>query len=1062
MRFFKLFVNNRVVVYIMTFIIVMIGAFSYSSMPRESAPSITIPYVFVSTVYVGVSPSDIENLVTQELEKEIKGISGVKKITSVSRESFSIVSVEFNPDVKIDDALQKVRDKVSVAKTKMPKDIKEPVITEVNFSELPILYVNIAGNYGLAQLKSIADRLGKKIEGIPGVLSAEVVGGLEHEVKINVDADRLKYYNVSFNDIINTVSSENMNVPGGGVDIGKSNYLVRIPGEIKDPEIIRDFVVKTDAQNKPVYIKDVARVEYGYKDRTTFSRENGNESITIVIKKRSGENLVRIPDETKLLVAETEKTLPQGVKISLTGDQSKNVRDTVHELENGIITGMVLVIAILLLFLGLKNALLTATSIPLSFLISFMILSMMGVTLNIVVLFTLILVLGIIVDDAIVVMENIYRLQEKEGYNSYNSSLEGPREVFKPVTIATLTIISSFAPLLFFPGIVGDFMKYLPITLIVCLSSSLFVAMVISPVQASVFINVRRDKEKSLKKKRRPVAKFIELFDSKFFGFMLKNYEKGLRFCLKRRKLTIAVTVVLLIVMFILYGKFNNGVEFFPNVEPRQANVNITMPVGTNIDRTNEFTKNLETKLPQYKDVEYYIANVGSSNNPLDFSGEGIPNKSTITMNFLDKDKRERSSFETIEMVRNSLSNIAGGNIVVDKQTMGPPVGPPVNIELSGDDFVQLGQISNQIKNQIKDIPGLKDLKDDFDQARPEIKVTVDREKAALYKLSTASIALTVRTAINGTAASTYRVGEDEYDITVRLQKDQRDNVSAVENLYVANKDGVKVPLTSVAKVEFSGGIGAINRKDQKRVVTISANAEGRLGNDVLMDVQKRLAGYTLPDGYNIKYTGEQEDQKETSQFLMKAFLISLLLIFMLMVIEFNSLTTPLIIMFSVLLSLIGVFIGLLLTQTPFGIVMTGIGVIALAGIVVRNAIVLLDFLKVLENGGLPRDEAMIKAGTIRLRPVFLTAAATIMGLVPLTTGIDFDWYSFSWIIGGENTAFWRPMGVAIIFGLTISTFLTLIIVPAIYSAVDDLKIRFAKKHNKNLTPALSEGDAVK
>jgi multidrug efflux pump subunit AcrB len=678
------------------------------------------------------------------------------------------------------------------------------------------------------------------------------------------------------------------------------------------------------------------------------------------------------------------------------------------------------------------------------------------------VLFTLILVLGIIVDDAIVVMENIYRLQEKEGYNSYNSSLEGPREVFKPVTIATLTIISSFAPLLFFPGIVGDFMKYLPITLIVCLSSSLFVAMVISPVQASVFINVNRDKEKSLKKKRRPVAKFIELFDSKFFGFMLKYYERGLRYSLKRRKRTIGAAVVLLVVMFVLYGKYNNGVEFFPNVEPRQANVNITMPVGTNIDRTNEFTKNLETKLPQYKDIEYYIANVGSSNNPLDFSGEGIPNKSTITMNFVDKNKRERSSFETIEMVRNSLDNIAGGNIVVEKQTMGPPVGPPINIELSGDDFVQLGEISNQIKNQIKDIPGLKDLKDDFDQARPEIKVTVDREKAALYKLSTASIALTVRTAINGTAASTYRVGEDEYDITVRLQKDQRDNVSAVENLFVANKDGVKVPLTSVAKVEFSGGIGAINRKDQKRVVTISANAEGRLGNDVLMDVQKRLAGYTLPDGYNIKYTGEQEDQKETSQFLMKAFLISLLLIFMLMVIEFNSLTTPLIIMFSVLLSLIGVFIGLLVTQTPFGIVMTGIGVIALAGIVVRNAIVLLDFQKVLQNGGLPRDEAMIKAGTIRLRPVFLTAAATIMGLVPLTTGIDFDWYSFSWIIGGENTAFWRPMGVAIIFGLAISTFLTLVIVPAIYSAMDDLKIRFAKRHGKNLTPALSEGEGVK
>lgn len=1058
MRFFKLFVNNRVVVYIMTIIIVIVGAFSYSSMPRESAPSITIPYVFVSTVYVGVSPADIENLVTQEIEKEIKGISGVKKITSVSRESFSIVSVEFNPDVQIDDALQKVRDKVSTAKTKMPKDIKEPIISEINFSELPILYVNISGNYGLAQLKQIADRLGKKIEGIPGVLSAEVVGGLEREVKIDINGDRLKYYNLSFNDIINTISSENMNVPGGGVDIGKSNYLVRIPGEIKDPAIIGDFVVKTDIQNKPIYIRDVAQVIYGYKDRTTYSRENGNESITIVIKKRSGENLVRIADDTKDLVKEQEKSLPQGVKISLTGDQSKNVRDTVHELENGIITGMVLVIAILLLFLGLKNALLTATSIPLSFLISFMILSMMGVTLNIVVLFTLILVLGIIVDDAIVVMENIYRLQEREGYNSYNASLEGPREVFKPVTIATLTIIASFFPLLFFPGIVGEFMKYLPITLIVCLSSSLFVAMVISPVQASVFINVKRDKEKSINKKRRPIAKFIEAFDQKFFGTMLKQYEKALKFCLAHRRLSIGGTVILLIVMFVIYGKFNNGVEFFPDVEPRQANVNVTMPVGTNIEKTNEFTKNLETKLPGYRDIEYYIANIGSSTNPLDFSGDGIPNKSTITLNFIDKKDRERTSFETIEMVRKALDNIAGGDIEIQKQAMGPPVGPPINIEISGDDFILLGQISNQIKEQIKDIPGIKDLKDDFDQARPEIKVTVDREKAALYKLSTSSVAMTIRTAINGTAASTYRVGEDEYDITVRLEKGQRDNVTSLNDLYIANKDGVKVPLSSVARVDFSGGIGKINRKDQKRVVTVSANAEGRLGNDVLKDVQQKLAGFKIAEGYNLKYTGEQEDQKETSQFLMKAFLISLLLIFMLMVIEFNSMTTPLIIMFSVILSLIGVFTGLLITSTPFGIVMTGIGVIALAGIVVRNAIVFLDFQKVLETGGMERDAAMIKAGTIRLRPVFLTAAATIMGLVPLTTGIDFDWRSFSWIIGGENTAFWRPMGVAIIFGLTISTFLTLIIVPTIYSAVDDLKKRFFRKH---LTPSLSEGEGV-
>ncbi len=1044
MKFFKLFVDNKVVVYIFTAIIVIAGAVSYIGLPREAAPSVQIPYIFVSTVYVGVSPEEIEKLVTMEIEKEVKAISDVKSITSVSRESFSSVIIEFNTNVKIDDAMQKVRDKVSIAKTNMPADIKEPVITEINISELPMLYINISGNYGLAKLKEIGDNLKKKIEGITGVLSADVVGGLEHEVKINVDADRLKYYGLSLNDVQNTIAAENMNIPGGGVDIGNLNYLVRVPGEVEDPTYFGNLVVKT-VNNKSIYLRDVAQVVYGYKDRESFSRVNGQDAVTIVIKKQSGENLVRIADEIKDLVVKEKKDMPAGIEIALTGDQSKQIRDTVHELENGIITGVVLVVSILFLFLGVRNALLTATSIPLSFLISFIILSVMGVTLNIVVLFTLILVLGIIVDDAIVVMENIYRLQEKEGWNFYEAALEGPREVAFPVSVATMTIISSFFPLLFFPGIVGDFMKYLPITLIVCLLSSLFVAMVISPVQAAVFINVKKQKEREAKRKFRPVGKFIEKFDEKFFGVMIASYEKALRFSLRRRKLVIFSTVGLLVVMFIVYGKFNNGVEFFPSVEPRQAFINIVMPSGTTVERTNEVSKKIEEKLPPYKDLEYYIGNVGTSNNMND-AGSTVSNKSTITLNFVDKDKRGQSSFKTLEDIRAAVENLPGGTVQIQKQSGGPPTGPPVNIEISGDDFVKLGHLSQDIQEKIKDIPGLKDLTDNFNESRPEIKITVDREKAALNKLSTASIAGTIRTAINGTAASKFRVGEDEYDITVRLDRSQRDNVPSVQNLFVVNKDGKSIPLSSVAKIEFAGGIEAINRKDQRRVVTVSANAEGRLGNDVLNDVKQRLANYKLPDGYNIIYTGESKDQQESSAFLGKAFMMSLLLIFLFMVMEFNSLRTPLIIMFSVMLSLIGVFAGLLLTSTPFGIIMTGIGVISLGGIVVRNAIVMLDFQKILYKGGMSRDESLVKAGMIRLRPVFLTAAATILGLVPLTTGIDFDWRSFSWVIGGENTAFWRPMGVAIIFGLSVATFLTLVVIPCIVAAVDDTLLRFRRK----------------
>ncbi len=1059
MKFFKLFIDNKVVVYIFSFLIILAGISAYISLPREASPSIQIPYVFISTVYIGVSPEEMEKLVTMEIEKQVKAISDIKQITSVSRESFSSVTVEFNPDVKIDDALQKVRDKVSVAKSNMPNDIEEPVIAEVNLSEQPILYINISGNYGLAKLKEIGDQFKDKIEGVPGVLSAEVVGGLEREVKINVNADRLKYYSLGLNDITNTISTENLNIPGGSVDIGSLNYLIRVPGEVEDPRVFGDLIVKSDLKGNPIYIRDVAQVIYGYKERTSYSRENGLDAVTIIIKKQSGENLVRIADEIKDILKAENKNLPQGVTVSLTGDQSKSIKNTVHELENGVITGVILVVGVLFLFLGLRIASLTATSIPLSFLISFLVLNAMGVTLNIVVLFTLILVLGIIVDDAVVVMENIFRLQEKEDYSPYDAAIEGPREVAFPVTVATLTIIASFFPLLFFPGIVGEFMRYLPITLIVCLFSSLFVAMVISPVQAAVFIHVKKQKEKNAKKKFRPVSRFIEHFDEKFFSTVIRWYEKTLVYCLKHRRLVVFGTVGLLIISFIVYGKFNNGVEFFPDIDPRQANINITLPSGTNIDKTNELTKIIEGRIKPYDDIEYYVSNVGSSSNPMDFGGS-VSNKSTITVNFYDKLDRKRSSFEAMEDIRTAISGIAGADIDIQKQAGGPPTGPPVNIEISGDDFVRLGQISNEVKGMIQDIPGLADLKSDFNESRPEIKVTIDREKAALYKLSTVSIASTIRTAINGTEASKFRVGEDEYDITVRLDKTQRDNVSSIENLYITNKDGQNIPLTSVASIAFSGGLEKISRKDQKRVVTISANAEGRLGNEVLKDVMDKLKEYKMPDGYMITYTGENEDQNEASSFLGKAFLTSLLLIFLFMVMEFNSIRTPLIIMFSVMLSLIGVFFGLLVTQTPFGIMMTGIGVISLGGIVVRNAIVLLDFQKELVKRGLSRDEALIQSGVIRLRPVFLTAACTILGLVPLTTGVDFDWRTFSWVIGGENTAFWRPMGVAIIFGLSASTFLTLVVIPAMFSGVDDFFLKFKKKKPAEITTAKGSEEA--
>lgn len=1051
----KLAVDNKVTVYILLAIIILVGIFTYITIPKESSPSITIPYVFVSTVYPGVSPEEIENLVTQEIESEVKGISDIKKITSTSQESFSSVVIEFNPNVKIDDALQKVRDKVSVAKSKMPKDIEEPVISEINFSELPILYLNLSGNYGLAKLKDIGDNLADKIEGISGVLSVDVTGGLEREVKVNTNADRMKYYNVSFNDIIYAIQNENQNIPGGGIDVGSSKYNVKVPGELDNPRMINNLVIKKK-EGKPIYVNDVAEVVYGFKDRTSYARKNGKETVTLIVKKSSGENILDIIEQTKVLIEQEKENLPKGLAVSYTGDASKSIETTVHELENGVMTGFLLVTLVLFSVMGFRNSLFVAAAIPLSFLISFIVLSILGITLNMIVLFSLILVLGIIVDDAIVVTENIYRLQEKEGYNPYDASIEGPREVQIPVVIATFTIISAFAPMLFYPGIVGDFMSYLPITVIVCLFSSLFVALVLNPVFASRFINYKKSQEKAKKSK---LAKYNVLtryriwFEGLFDKFIDK-YEKILRICLHHRIKTMAAVFVILILVFVLFGAFNKGVQFFPETEPSTAYIYINLPVGTNIERTNEIAKKLEEKLPQFKDIEYYVSSVGQE---IGMFGAGAEesNKGTITISFYDKEDRVRSSFKSIEEIREAIDGITTADVRMDKESHGPPTEPPVNIEISGDDFELLGQLSEQIQRKIKDVQGIADLKDDYEKARPEITFRVDREKAALYKLNTLVIASTIRTAINGTEASKYRVGEDEYDITVRLDTLQRNDIEYIQNLYIPDIDGFLIPLTSVADVTFSAGAGDIKRKDLKRVVTVSANAEGRLGNDVLNDVIQILKDFELPDGYNISYTGEQEMQKESSDFLTKAFFISILLVFFFMVMEFNSVSTPLIIMFSVVLSIIGVLVGLLVVQIPFGIVMTGIGVISLAGIVVRNAIILLDFQKVLEKRGLSLLESAVQSGKIRLRPVLLTAITTILGLVPLTTGVDFDWRTFSWIIGGENTAFWRPMGVAIIFGLGIATFLTLIVTPVMFVSYQNLLAKFKMRKKVKTEEAL-------
>lgn len=1059
MRIWNIAVDNKVAVYILILLIVVIGWSSYTSLPREAAPDITIPLVIVSVPYIGVSPVDIEGLVTQPLERDLKSLKDVKQISSVSKEGLSTIRVEFNTGVDIDEALRRVRDKVNSTKPQLPNDIMEPIVSEINFSEFPIMFVNVGGDIGLARLKTIAERLQNKIETIPGVLRADINGGLEPEVQINADVYRLNGYQISFDDLAGAIRNENLSVPGGAIDTKEKNFSIRVPGEFKNVKPIEEIVVKIQ-NGKPIYIRDVATVTYSFEDRQTYARLNGVEVVSVAVRKRAGENLLRIAEEVKNIVSAEQAQLPSSITLKISNDQSVFIKRSVKELENSIMTGMVLVVVTLFMFFGFKNSLLISTAIPLSMFIGFIVLSAFGITLNFVVLFALVLVLGTLVDDAIVVIENIYRHQQEYKQHPIEAAKAAAGEVFVPVFTSTVTTLSAFIPLLFWPGVVGDFMSYLPLTLIITLTASLFVAYVISPVQGAQWINYQKEIRKAKEnlehphwyKKYNPFTILYHKVDEKMFPWLQREYVKTLQWTLKRKGFTVTAMLALLVVLFIAFALFNKGVEFFPATQPSQANISIEMPPGTSLDVTNGVAKILEERLatvPGRNDIEFIASSVGTSDDPFDFGGQGTSNKGRVAINFFEKAKRQQNSFTTLEEIRKRSAAIAGAELRVTRQEMGPPVGAAVSIEISGEEYAQLASLSKTVREKIQSIAGLYDLKDDYNIGRPEAEIVVDREKAGLLWTSTGQIASTVRAAISGTEASKYRVGEDEYKIRVRLQEDQRKTVEDLENLRITfmNRRGqlLSIPLTSVADIRRTTGVTDIRRKDLKRVITVTGNVEGRVASEVLNDVKAKLADFQLPNNYSIKFTGKDEEQKKASDFLSKAFIITLLLVFLIMVSEFNSIKVPLVIMLSVLLSLIGVMLGLIVTQTPFSVIMTGVGVVSLAGIVVRNGIVLLDFVKHKRDEGVPLEEALLEAGRIRLRPVLLTAAATVLGVLPLATGFDFDWKEFHFVIGAESAAFWGPLGIAVIFGLTVSTFLTLVVVPTFYCLLEQWSERIVQ-----------------
>ncbi|MBN1347495.1 MAG: efflux RND transporter permease subunit [Phycisphaerae bacterium] len=1016
-------IKNRTTVLVLIILIIVSGLYSYVALPREAEPEVPIPFVIVSTQYEGISPEDVETAVTMKIEKELQGLKCLEEIKSSSAEGISLITIEFTPDIDIEDALQRVRDKVDRARGELPREIEEPMIREINVSDFPVLVMNLYGPVSLVHLKEIAEDLEDIFEAIPGVLDATVSGGLEREIRLEFDPDRLVAYKISLAELISLIPSENVNISSGNVESAEAKFSVRVPGEFVRPDEV-DHLLLTVREGKPIYLSDVAKVRDTFKDREGYSRINGQECVTLSIQKRTGANIIEIVDRIKAVMAKAQSHLPTGVSYTFTLDDSKDIRRMVSELENSILSGLILVVGVLFVFLGWRTSLIVGFAIPLSMLISFGILLAMGYTLNIVVLFSLTLALGMLVDNAIVITENIYR-HHQEGKPLVQAGMDGTAEVAWPVITSTATTLAAFAPMMFWPGIIGEFMSFLPITLIITLSASLFVALVITPMLSTVLIRLKAEHRAGVTE-----------------GPFLRRYRAVLELALAHRPTTLILAVMVLVGLTIGYVRHGHGVEFFPEVDPQRAYIDLRGAQGTALSESDRRARMIEDVLVDYygdnkdRDLRNYVASVGAGSESGARSlqvGTSGSHRSRINLDFHDYQDRRRHSAQALMEIRSKLPKLTGVEVRVKKSEHGPPRGEPVTVEIAGEDFKVLTRLSDEVQRRIIDVPGLVNLREDYERAKPELQFIVDRQRAMLLSVNTQVIGEFLKTAFWGRKVSTYRQYDDEYDITVRLPRADRLRIEDLYRLQVPNLAGRPVPLSSLGEFVYTGGKGTIERIDQKRVITVLAEAEGRLGNDVLADVQKRLSELDLPPGYTIKYAGETEKQDESSAFLEKAFIAALLLITLILVAQFNSLRIPFIVMTTVILSLIGVLVGLLVFKMPFGVVMTGVGVISLAGVVVNNAIVLLDYTRQLQDRGMTLVQASVQAGMTRLRPVLLTAITTVLGLIPMAAGISFNFRQLRWEFGSESAEWWGSMAIAVIFGLTFATILTLVVVPTLY-----------------------------
>ncbi|MBK8723316.1 MAG: efflux RND transporter permease subunit [Saprospiraceae bacterium] len=1104
-------IDNKTSIYILTIIITMAGVLSYQNLPKEQFPDVVFPQIMVNTLYPGTSPSDMESLVTKQIEKQVKGIAGVKKVTSNSIQNFSMVNVEFGTNVDVAQAKQKVKDAVDKAKSDLPTDLpKEPDVIDIDISQVPIMNINISGDYDLDRLKKYADDVKDKIEGMKEITRVDMVGALDREIQINVDMYKAALANITMSDIEMAVKYENMTIPGGQVDMGNMKRSISITGDFKQVNEIENIVIR-GGTGAVAYLKDIAEVKDAFKEKESYARMDGKNVITLNVIKRTGANLINAADNIRKTLDEMKSTSSlKDLKISITGDQSSKTRVTLHDLINTIIIGFILVTLILMFFMGTTNAIFVAASVPISMCIAFLVMPSIGFTLNFVVLFGFLLALGIVVDDAIVVIENTHRINhENPKLGIVKSAKLAAGEVFIPVLSGTLTTLAPFFPLAFWQGVIGKFMYFMPVTMIVTLTASLLVAYIINPVFAVDFMDdVDHEEGEHVVVKKKTfsrgflvtsilfavIALLSHLKGNHFLGnfaifiylFFLLNkfvlngiikkfqertwpavqdkYASFLSWCMegKRPYGVLGSIIGLLILSFVLVGVFSPKVIFFPSGDPNYVYTYIELPIGTHQNYTDSITRVVENRIKGVIGdnnplVESMISNVAvGAGDASSFDFSAASHKGKVTVAFVEFAHRHGESTKPyLTKIRETVKDIPGAKVVVDQEHGGPPTGKPISIEIYGDDFKTLSNGANELIRYLnnQNISGVEELKSDLVLNKPDAAVRIDRERARREGISTAQIGGQINNAVFGKEVSKFKDGNDDYPIMLRYRSEQRNNLNILMNAPISFRDmnmgGMmrSVPISSVADIDYGNTVGGIKRKNEERVVTVASNVLTDYNpNEVVEKIKNAVNDFPKHEGIRIKFGGEQEDQAETMGFLGGAMLTSILLIILILVIQFNSISKPIIILSEIIFSVTGVLLGFVIFGMDISIIMTGIGIIALAGIVVRNGILLVEFTDILLERGMGLKEAIVEAGRTRMTPVLLTASATTLGLIPLAVGLNIDFYTlFSELnphlfFGGDSVAFWGPLSWTMIFGLIFATFLTLIVVPAMLMIAGRLK----------------------